>query len=68
MHNELLIAGLRKQQEILEDLIARLSGHAPLTQTDCALYDLLTTRVEKNLTTLRKTLTDEIQKALPNEN
>ena len=56
MHHAPFIHSLRKQQQILEELISRFSEREKLGETDCLLYDAATQKVEKNLKRLRKSL------------
>ena len=56
MHHAPFIRSLRKQQQIIEDLISRFSERENLGETDCLLYDAATQKVEQNLKHLRKIL------------
>ena len=56
MHHAPFIRSLRKQQQIIEDLISRFSERENLGETDCLLYEAATQAVEKNLKRLRKSL------------
>ena len=56
MHHAPLIHSLRKQQQILEELISHFSEREKLGETDCLLYDAATHKVEQNLKRLRKSL------------
>ena len=60
MQHAPFIHSLRKQQQILEDLISRFSEREKLGETDCRLYDVATQKVEKNLKRLRKSLLEGI--------
>ena len=53
-NQEMLIAGLRNQRELLDELITQLSDKTPLSDSDNVLYDSTTKNIEQNLRTLRK--------------
>lgn len=48
------VHGLRKQWELIMDLIDHLSGETELNPEDARLYDHITKKVESNLRALRK--------------
>jgi hypothetical protein len=54
MNKEFIIAGLRKQQELLKGLITQLDGKVDLEMRDFRLYDQITKQIEKDLGSLRK--------------
>ena len=60
MHHASFVTSLRKQQQILEDLIRQFAGKERLNQTDCIFYDAATRKVEQNLKQLRRSLSEEI--------
>ena len=51
---EELIAGIRKQHELLSHLVTRLQVSKELSPADCHLYEMTTKEVESNLKGLRK--------------
>lgn len=51
---KLMIAGLRKQQDLIGELIGHLEERAKLDPSDGRLYDNKTTLVARNLRKLRK--------------
>lgn len=57
---EMLIAGLRSQREMIDKLIKKLSEKSLLTESDCSLYDSTTKNIEQNLRTLRKIIENKI--------
>ncbi len=54
----LVIAGIRKQRHILENLIEELEARYGLDDKDSFLYEVMTKRVESNLKKLRKIKND----------
>ncbi len=58
--NEFLIMGLRRQREILDDLIHTLERKKELGSRDGKIYDARTKEVEKNLRRLRRTVAEEV--------
>ena len=56
MHHAPFITSLRKQQQILEDLIIQFAAKERLNSTDRIFYDAATQKVEQNLKRLRKSL------------
>ena len=61
---ELMISGLRKQRDILKELMRLLEGKMTLGGEDCDLYDKVTLQVEKNLRNLRGLVSDEVADCL----
>ena len=59
-NQEMLIAGLRSQRELLDRLIKKLSEKPLLSDSDGSLYDSTTKNIEQNLRTLRKLVENKI--------
>ncbi len=59
-NQEMLIAGLRSQRELIDQLIKKLSQKNSLCEADGALYDTTTKNIERNLRTLRKIVENRI--------
>lgn len=60
LNKELMIAGLRKQRNMLVDLSRQLEGKDMLDSDDCERYDRTTREVERNLKALRGLVADEL--------
>jgi hypothetical protein len=54
VEKEFMIAGLRRQRDLLNDLILRLRGREKLDDEARLLYDSITKEVEENLRRLKK--------------
>jgi len=63
LNKELMIAGLRKQRNMLVDLSRQLEGKDMLDSDDCERYDRTTREVERNLKALRGLVADELAQA-----
>ena len=59
-NQEMLIAGLRSQRELLDRLIKKLAEQPLLSDSDGSLYDSTTRNIEQNLRTLRKLVENKI--------
>ena len=51
---ELMICGLRRQNDLLIDLISQLQGKPKFDTRDSLFYDVRTRQIEKNLKKLRE--------------
>ena len=52
--HQALIRDLRRQRELIDRLIVKLSEKPALSRADNSLYDSTTKNIEQNLRTLRK--------------
>ncbi len=59
-NQQMLIAGLRNQREMLDKLIKQLSDKTGLSKADGSLYDSTTKNIEQNLRTLRKIVENQL--------
>ena len=55
---EFMVAGLRKQRDLLNELMGRLKSKEELDSESQVLYDQVTKEVEQNLKRLKKFSTD----------
>lgn len=65
-YQEALIAGLRRQREILEHLMHQISEEKDLRKVS-RTYDAATRQIERNLSELRKTFFDDAASRSNNE-
>ena len=58
VEKEFMVAGLRRQRDLLNELMARLKSKEELDCESQVLYDQVTKEVEQNLKRLKKFSTD----------